>query len=396
MLIADLHIHSRYSRACSKNLSIGKLEEGAKIKGISLLGTGDFTHPKWMAELKEKLFEDGSGILRTENGFPFMLSVEVSNIYSQDGKLRKVHMVILAKSFSVADQIIELLSPKGKIASDGRPIFGKYSCPEMVSDLKSIDKDIEIIPAHIWTPWFSLFGSMSGFDTVKDCFQEQTKHIHALETGLSSDPEMNWRLSQLDGYRLFSSSDSHSFWPWRLGREATLFDCPLTYDALLSALRSGKGYMGTIEVDPNYGKYHYDGHRKCDVCLKPADALKNKNICPVCKKPLTIGVLHRVEELADRPEGFVPPHAGKHLKLLPLHEVIGAVLGKGIGTQSVTSAFNSLISAFGSELNIMLNTPKEELLPYADGRVVNAIINVREQKAKVSPGYDGEYGKVMF
>ncbi|MBU0979178.1 MAG: endonuclease Q family protein [Nanoarchaeota archaeon] len=394
MIIADLHIHSRFSRATSKELNIPNLEKYARVKGVSLLGTGDFTHAKWLAELKDHLIEDGTGVLKTKTGFPFILSSEVSNIFSRGGKLRKIHNVILAKSFEVVEQVNAFLTKKGNLLADGRPIFGKYGCEELVPDLLSIDPDIEVIPAHVWTPWFGLFGSMSGFDSVKECYGEQTKNIHALETGLSSDPDMNARLSKLDRYNLVSFSDCHSFWPWRIGREATIFDCTMSYDNLLKALRTGKGYHGTIEVDPNYGKYHFDGHRNCKTCMSPEESLKHKKICPVCRKPMTIGVLSRVEELADRPEGTKAKIPFK--KLIPLHEIIGAVQGMGVATQKTWKQFHELVGPIGSEFGVMLDATREELLRYADETLVDAIINVREQKITVKPGYDGEYGVPVF
>src|SRR3989338_2357073 len=302
-IIADLHIHSRFSRATSKELNIKNLEKYAKIKGLNLLGTGDFTHPEWLKELKNELTEDETGILKTKTGFNFILQGEISLIYTQDGKGRRIHNVLLAKNLDVVEQINEALLKRGRLDYDGRPIFN-LSCIEFTEMMKSIDKDIEIIPAHIWTPWFSLFGSMSGFDSVEECFKDQAKFIHALETGLSSDPAMNWRLSQLDNYTLISNSDSHSFWPWRIGRECNIFDIKLAYDAFIKSLKTKEGFIETIEVDPSYGKYHFDGHRLCKVCMSPKDAIKNKNICPKCGRKLTIGVLHRVEELADREEGF--------------------------------------------------------------------------------------------
>lgn len=299
-VIADLHLHGRYSRGCSTNLDIFNLAKWGKVKGLGLLGTGDFTHPLWLKELKENLSEDETGILKTKEDSPFLLQTEISLIYTHDDKGRRVHNVVLAPSFEVVDQIVDELGKRGRLDYDGRPIF-KIPCPEFVEMLKAISKDIEVIPAHILTPWFSLFGSKSGFDSVQECFQDKTDEIHALETGLSSDPEMDRRMSQLDKYRLVSFSDSHSYWPWRIGREATIFDFnELSYSNVLKALRTGEGFSGTIEVDPNYGKYHLDGHRVCKVCLEPKDSLANKNICPKCEKPLTLGVLHRVEDLADR------------------------------------------------------------------------------------------------
>ena len=317
-VIADLHLHSKYSRATSKQLDIANLEKWAKVKGLNLLGTGDFTHPEWIKELKANISDDGTGILKSKGGMNFILQTEVSLIYSQGGKGRRVHNVLLAPSFDVVAQITEYFLKHGRIDYDGRPIF-KIPCDEMTYELKKISDDVEVIPAHIWTPWFSLFGSMSGFNSVEDAFKDQTKNIHALETGLSSDPPMNWRLSQLDKYSLVSCSDSHSFWPWRIGREATIFELKeLTYKGLIKALRTKEGLLGTIEVDPAYGKYHFDGHRNCKICLSPKESIKLKDICPVCGKQLTIGVDHRVNELADREEGFKPKGAKDFKRLIPL------------------------------------------------------------------------------
>src|SRR5574341_1854239 len=296
-VIADLHLHSRYSRACSKSITLQNLEKYARLKGLTLLGTGDFQHPKWLPELKANLTDDGKGMLYTKTGYPFVLQTEISLIYSQDGKGRRVHNVVLAPNFHVADQIVEYLSTKGRLDYDGRPIFN-IPCPDFVENLRKISPDIEIIPAHAWTPWFSVFGSMSGFNSLKECFKEQTKHIHAIETGLSSDPAMNWRIKQLDNVALISSSDSHSAYPWRIGREATVFEMgEMSYAELIKAIRENK-IAETIEFYPEEGKYHFDGHRNCGTCLSPKESLAMKKICPGCKKQVTVGVASRVEELA--------------------------------------------------------------------------------------------------
>lgn len=393
-VIADLHIHSKYSRATSTRLDIENLEKYARIKGLDLMGTGDFTHPKWLSELKKGLREDGTGILKTENNFPFLLSGEISLIYTQGGKGRKVHNILLAPSFEIVEQVNEALLKRGRTDYDGRPIFG-MSCIDFAEMIKEISKDIEIIPAHCWTPWFGLFGSMSGFDSVEECFKDQTKHIFALETGLSSDPLMNWRLSSLDKYSLVSFSDLHSFWPWRIGREATIFEIELTYKNIINALREKK-IAGTIEVDPNYGKYHMDGHRNCRVSMSPQEAIKNKNICPVCRRPLTIGVLHRVEELADREEGFRPKNAPGFYSLIPLSEIISNLLNTGIASQKAWKEYNNLIANFGSELNILMNPGLMELKKFTDEKIAEKIIENREGKIKIHPGYDGEYGYPVF
>jgi len=394
-LIADLQVHSRFSRATSKQLNLENLEKYAKIKGLNLLGTGDITHPEWLKELKAGLNEDDTGILKSKSGFNFILQGEISNIYTQDGKARRIHNVILAKNFEIVEQIQEALKKKGRIDYDGRPIFG-FNCIDLVEMMKNIDEKIEIIPAHAWTPWYSLFGSMSGFDSVEECFKDQTKHIHAIETGLSSDPAMNWRLSRLDKYTLVSSSDAHSFWPWRIGREANVFDIEPTYDNLIDAIRTRKGFLYTIEVDPNYGKYHLDGHRSCDICMEPKESLKNKNICPKCKRPLTIGVLNRVEQLADREEGYKPKGAVPFTSLIPLSEILASLFNSSVASKKVFAEYYNLIKHFETELNILLEAKKEDLIKAADEKIADAIIAVRERKIKIKPGYDGVYGQLVF
>ena len=394
-LIADLQVHSRFSRATSKQLNLENLEKYAKIKGLNLLGTGDITHPEWLKELKAGLNEDDSGILKSKSGFNFVLQGEISNIYTQKGKARRIHNLIFAKNFEIVEQIQEALKKKGRIDYDGRPIFG-FNCIELVEMMKNIDEKIEIIPAHAWTPWYSLFGSMSGFDSVEECFKDQAKHIHAIETGLSSDPAMNWRLSQLDKYTLVSSSDAHSFWPWRIGREANVFDINPTYDGIIDAIRTKKGFLYTIEVDPNYGKYHLDGHRACNICMEPHESLKNKNICPKCKSKLTIGVLHRIEQLADRPEGYKPKDAIPFKSLIPLSEILASLLNSSVASKKVFSEYYNLIKNFETELNILLEAKKEDLAKAADENIANAIIAVREGKIKIKPGYDGVYGQPIF
>ncbi|MEA2036662.1 MAG: endonuclease Q family protein [Nanoarchaeota archaeon] len=394
-IISDLHIHSRFSRATSKALNIENLEKYAKIKGINLLGTGDFTHPEWIKELKSELTDDGSGILKTKQGFPFILQTEVSLIYTQDGKGRRVHNVVLAPSIDIVNQITEYLLKHGRVDYDGRPIF-KIPCDEFVYELRKISCDVEVIPAHIWTPWFSLFGSNSGFNTVEECFKDQTKYIHALETGLSSDPQMNWRLSQLDKYSLVSFSDLHSFWPWRIGREATIFDCKLNYKNIINALRTKEGLSGTIEVDPSYGKYHFDGHRNCNVCMNPKDTIKVKNICPKCGKSLTIGVLNRVEELADREEGYKPKDGKEFHSLIPLSEIICSLIGSPVASKKTWKIFNDLMDKFGNEFNVLLDVKKEELVKVVDEKLADTIIKNKEGSITIQPGFDGEYGKPLF
>jgi len=392
---ADLQIHSRFSRATSSSLNLPNLEKYARIKGLNLLGTGDFTHPKWLAELKSELKEDGSGILTSKSGFHFVLQGEISNIYTQDGKGRRVHTLLLARNFEIIEQINAALLRKGRLDYDGRPMFG-FSCVELVEMMKEIDDDIEIIPAHAWTPWYGIFGSMSGFDSVEECFKEYSNKIHAIETGLSSDPAMNWRLSKLDKYTLLSSSDAHSFWPWRLGRECNIFDIDWSYDDLLNAIRKRKNFVETIEMWPHEGKYHYTGHRACNVVLSPKEALKLKNICPKCRKPLTVGVAQRVEFLADREEGFVPKHAVPFKNLIPLSEVIAGTTGHAVSSKQVWEEYYKLIKEFGNEFNVLLNVDEKELLKAVNEKITKNIIKNRLQKIPFKPGYDGVYGVPIF
>lgn len=394
-IISDLHIHSRFSRATSKELNIPNLVKYAKMKGLGLLGTGDFTHPVWLKELKNELKEDGMGVLKYE-GFPFILSAEISSIYKQGNSVKRIHNVILSPDFETAEQINDHLRKKGvNLEADGRPICGIRS-PELVEMVMEINPKNEVIPAHIWTPWFSLFGSKSGFDRIEDCFQDQTKNIHALETGLSSDPAMNWRLSSLDKFALVSFSDLHSFWPWRIGREATIFEMgDLTYDNLINALRTKEGFVETIEVDPSYGKYHYDGHRDCNVSMNPEETKKYNNICPVCKRPITIGVLHRVEELANREEGFVPKGSKPFRSLIPLSEIISFTLKSNMSSSKVWNEYNKLVNAFGSEFNVLLEAEEERMKNIVERGMVELILKNRSGGINIKPGYDGVYGELV-
>ncbi len=394
-IFADLHIHSKYSRGCSKDLDIKNLEKYARIKGIDILGTGDFTHPEWIKEIKKELSSEGDGIYRTKTGYPFILQTEISLVYSQGGKGRRVHNVVLAPSIDVAEQITDELKKRGRVDYDGRPIF-KISCIEFTEMLHKINKDIEVIPAHIWTPWFSLFGSKSGFNSIKEAFGDQLKNIHAIETGLSSDPSMNWRISQLDNMQILSFSDLHSYWPWRIGRECTILDIEkLSYDNMLKAIRTGNGLHGTIEVDPAYGKYHEDGHRACNVCMTPSESMKLKDICPKCKKPLTIGVHHRVEELADRPEGYTRKDAKQFYRMVPLSELLANIFGKGIATKKIWEEYSRL-TKLGSEMQLLINTPLAELEKVTTPKVAQAILKNRQGNIQIRPGYDGVYGVPLF
>jgi len=391
-MIADLHIHSHYSRATSNKMNLEELSRNAKIKGLDVLGTGDFTHPLWLKELKNKLKEE-DGIYKYNNT-NFILQGEISLMYTQD-KGRKIHLVLLAPDFSVVDQINEYLSKKGRLDYDGRPIFGINSI-ELTENLMSISKDIEIIPAHCMTPWFGIFGSMSGFDSVEECFAEKTKYIHALETGMSADPAMLWRLSKLDRLTLVSNSDSHSPYPYRIGREANAFSCEPNYKKIINAIRTRKNFLFTIEVNPSYGKYHFDGHRNCNFSCSPTESKKLKNICPICKKPLTIGVLNRVEQLADREEGFKPKDAVDFKSIIPLSEVISLSTGYDVFTKKVLEVYNKLIENFGNEFNILLDVEEKGLKKVVSDRIAELIIKNRTGRIEVKPGYDGVYGKPVI
>jgi len=403
-VIADLHIHGRYSRATSHKMSIGEIARFAKIKGLNLVGTGDFTHPQWLKELRETLVEEpGTGLYRVAENpdFPvyFMITTEVSTIFTFENDVKKIHHVILTPSIETAVQINERLAKYGDLSVDGRPTLD-MSAPQLVEEVMEVSADNMVFPAHAWTPWFSIFGAFSGFDSVEDCYQDMTKHIYALETGLSSDPPMNWRLSKLDKFTLVSNSDSHSFWPWRMGREANVFELKSpNYWEIIEAIKNKdkKKFKFTVETDPAYGKYHWTGHRNCNVSLSPRDAIKLGNICPVCRKKLTKGVEQRVEELADRPTGFKPENAIGYLHLLPLSEIIATVLNSDSpSTQQVWSIYNKLVEKFGDEYSVLIDAPRDALEAVADARIAEAIIRVREDRIRVVPGYDGVYGRPII
>ena len=401
MRIADLHIHSKYSRATSPDCVPDALDFWARRKGIHLVGTGDFTHPAWRAELTEALeeAEDGlytlkadqvrPGALPVEEAPRFVLSGEISSIYKKNGKVRKVHNLILLPSLEAAELLSRRLEAIGNIHSDGRPILGLDSRDLLEITLETAPNAI-FIPAHIWTPHFSLFGAFSGFDTIEECFEDLTDHIYALETGLSSDPPMNWRLSALDRFHLVSHSDAHS--PAKLGREADLLDIPLSYTALEKALRTGRGLKGTVEFFPEEGKYHYDGHRNCHQCLSPAEAEAAGGKCPVCGKRLTTGVLHRVEQLADRPEGYVRPRAPKWERLMPLPELLSATLGGGPDTKQNQRRYEELLHTLGPEFYILRECPLEDVERAAGPCVAEGLRRLRKGKVLWDPGYDGVYG----
>ncbi len=395
-VVADLHTHSKYAMATSKDTDLEHLSRGARAKGVSLMGTGDFTHPKWFAELKEKLKPlSGSG-LYSYLGINWMLSGEVSTVYQQGGRTRKVHHLLYAPNLEIVAQINASLAKHGRLGSDGRPVLTGIDSAELLESVSSISAEAFLIPAHAWTPWFGVLGSKSGFDSLRECYQDQAGKVFAIETGLSSDPPMNWRLSALDGVGLISNSDAHSPNPWRLGREANVFDLPgLTYQGVFEAIRARdrSRFLFTIEVDPSYGKYHFTGHKKCGVSLPPHEALALENRCPKCGKKMTVGVLQRVEALADRPEGYVPGGAVPFKRLLPLYEVISVATGVNrLYARSVIELQDALIAAFGSELAVLLDADEEGLAKHVPAKVAAAIVAVREGRVKVTPGYDGVYG----
>ncbi len=393
--IADLQLHSKYALATSKDMDLEHLAEGAKMKGLDLLGTGDFTHPTWFSELKTKLEPISDTGLFSYGGMTWMLAGEVSTVYEQDGKTRKVHHLIYSPDLETVSQANEMLSAYGRLSSDGRPVLKGINSAELVERLTSISGEIVVIPAHAWTPWFGVFGSRSGFDSLAECYQDQAQKIFAVETGLSSDPQMNWRLSSLDRVALVSNSDAHSPNPWRLGREANVFElAKLTYREVFDAIRlKDSRFQYTIEVDPAYGKYHFTGHKKCGVSVPPGEALQMGNKCPKCGRKLTVGVLQRVEELADRPDGVKPPGTIRFRTLLPLYEIISFAMGVNrLYAKPVLEVQDRLIREFGNEFAVMFDVTLEDLSLHVNKVVVEAIVAVRENRLKFAPGYDGVYG----
>jgi len=411
-VIADLHVHSKYSRATSKDLSPAGLHKAAKIKGIDIIATGDFTNPKYLKELKSKLvpWPGHHGLFclkRNAKNFPvFILSTEIACIYSQNGSMRRNHILVLVPGFKQVDQLVEELAKIGNLASDGRPILG-LSSRRLAEIVFSISPDNLVIPAHLWTPWFSTFGSKSGFNSFKECFGQAADKILAIETGLSSDPLMNWRVSQLDNYSFVSNGDAHSV--SKVGREANVFELAAAgYQNLRKALKNSSkldkknlpaDYIKyTIEFYPEEGKYHWDGHRACNIQFSPAKSRKHQNICPKCGKPLTLGVMHRVEDLADRSVAEAKKYAKKNRpkfkKIVPLQSIIANVFDQGEKTKKVTRAYNDLIKKGVSEFNVLLNLPKSELKKITQPEIVAGIIKARFNKIHLSPGYDGVFGKV--
>ncbi len=403
---ADLHVHSKFSRAVSQDMDIPHIDHWAKIKGIGLMGTGDFTHPQWFASLKQELVEDGSGFLQRKDSpehTKFVLSAEISCIYSKLGKTRRIHLIVLAPDFATVEKINNYLNLIGNLKSDGRPILG-LDAEELTKIVMDANPKNMVIPAHAWTPWFSLFGSMSGFDRLQECFGSMTPHIYALETGLSSDPAMNWRLSQLDRISITSYSDAHSPKPNKMGREATELELQApTYDNLIEALKSQSMIIdgqrpkniiaSTVEFFPEEGKYHWDGHREHNIRWSPEESKRHKGVCSVCGRPVTIGVENRVEQLADRPVDFKPTNRPPFRKMVPLEEIISEAVGTKPGTKKVGAVYERL-TAQANEFDILLKLSGSELQSLGDPRVAEGIERVRSGKLDIVPGYDGVFGTV--
>jgi uncharacterized protein (TIGR00375 family) len=402
---ADLHVHSHYSRATSKDCTLEGLQHWAQLKGVRVVGTGDFTHPEWSAELREKLEPAAPGLFRLRPAFSaqadanvpescrsevlFMLTGEISSIYKRDDRTRKVHSLLLMPDFETAESINARLDALGNISSDGRPILG-LDPRDLLEIMLEANPDSVLIPAHIWTPWFSMLGSKSGFDSAEECFGDLTRHIPAVETGLSSDPPMNWRVSALDRFTLVSNSDLHS--PKNLARNATLFRCAPDYFAMRDTLhgRAPEAFGGTLDLFPEEGKYHLDGHRKCNVCLEPEDSLARDGLCPVCGKPLTLGVLHRVVALADRPRGGRPEEAPPNGYIIPLPEILSELAGVGPNSKRVQTRYRELLATHGPELAILRQVRPEEL----PEDVALAVSRLRSGLVKRVAGYDGVYGSI--
>jgi uncharacterized protein (TIGR00375 family) len=379
-------------------MNLVDLDRWAKIKGIKILGSGDFTHPLWLKELKEKLEPAEPGLFKLKD-FPsenrFLLTSEVSCVYQKRGKLRKIHLILFSPSFDFAEKIISRLSPYGNLSADGRPTLS-LEAKELLKIVLSVSENCLVVPAHLMTPWFSLFGSRSGFNSLEECFEEYSNYVFAGETGLSANPKMLWRMPDGRKITLISNSDAHS--PAHLGREANVFDTELSYPAIIEAIKSKnpQKFLCTIEFYPEEGKYHYDGHRNCGVSLSPKETKKYNGICPVCGKPLTIGVLNRVEQLADRPEGFVPENSIPFKSLIPLEEIIADALGQGVGTVEVEKEYKNLIEKFENEFNVLINIPRSDLEAVTLPEIAEGIIRAREGKVFIEPGYDGVYGKVRI
>ena len=408
--IADVHLHSRFARATSKSLNPSTLHRWGCLKGLNVVGTGDFAHPVWIEELKRQLEPAEPGLYQlkeslrstVEESLPqlcrremrFVLSAEISLIYKKDEKTRKVHHLILMPDFESVDRLNVRLGAIGNLKSDGRPILGLDS-RDLVEICLEACEDVLFIPAHIWTPHFAVLGASSGFDSLDDCFEDMLSHIFAVETGLSSDPQMNRRLSMLDRFALVSNSDAHS--PQKLGREATLFDTELSFYGIYEALttRDPERFQGTLEFHPEEGKYHLDGHRKCEVCWQPGQTIANEGLCPVCGRKLTVGVLHRIELLADREAGERAEPVQRFENLIPLTEIIGSALGVGSASKRVARVYDRLLREIGPELQILRETPLIEIEELGEARVAEGIHRMRAGEVNISPGFDGQYGRIQ-
>ncbi len=402
--IADLHIHSPYSRATSKDMTLEGISYWSQLKGIKLIGTGDFTHPAWFKELREKLELTDNGFYRLNSevkGVPlscesdvyFVPTTEISCIYSKNKKTRKIHLLVIVPTLEDAAILNRRLSQIGNISADGRPIIG-LDAKELLRMVLDTSEEAIVIPAHAWTPHFSLYGAFSGFDSLSECFEELTDRVYAIETGLSSDPPMNWRLSELDAVRLVSNSDAHS--PSKIGREANIFEAEFSYKGLFNAIKTGDGLFGTIEFFPEEGKYHYDGHRACKVCLSPEESVKHNYRCPVCGGEITVGVMHRVISLADRPDTSRPPSAKPFYSLIPLQEILAEALKVGVNTKKVSELYMKILSELGTEFSVLMDAEIEMIKNTAGEIVAEGIKRVRDGKVNISPGYDGEYGKISI
>jgi uncharacterized protein (TIGR00375 family) len=404
--IADLHIHSKYSRATSGDMTPEVIWKWAQIKGISVVGTGDFTHPKWFKELNDKLDPVGNGLFRLKKAYhtgeihascrnevSFLLTSEISCIYSKNKKTRKVHCLVFVQDFQSAAKLSIALAKIGNLNADGRPILG-LDAKELLRIVLDTSPAAVLVPAHAWTPHFSVFGAVSGFDSLEECFEELTPNIRAIETGLSSDPAMNWRLSALDGITFISNSDAHS--PAKMGREANIFEIEMSYRAMMESLKSRKGFAGTIEFFPEEGKYHYDGHRLCGVSLTPNETKKHDFLCPMCGKKVTVGVLHRVESLADRDEGFKPNGAKPFHSIIPLPEIISETLKVGVSSKAVDNVYQKLLANLGNEFSILLDASLVDIEKAGSPLLRRGIAHMRAGKVYIAPGFDGEYGKIQL
>ncbi|HKK91407.1 MAG TPA: endonuclease Q family protein, partial [Desulfobacteraceae bacterium] len=408
---ADLHLHSHFARATAKTLDLEHMYQAAQLKGITLVGTGDFTHPGWLADIREKLVPAEQGLFKLKNDIAapldretpqscrhpvrFILQCEISSIYKKEGKVRKNHNLVYFPDIAGVTTFNARLDHIGNLASDGRPILG-LDCERLLEIVLETSDEAFLVPAHIWTPWFSMFGAKSGFDSIQECFGSLAGHIFAAETGLSSDPPMNWRVADLDRVTLVSSSDAHS--PMYMGRNASVFTTDLSYAAVRQALETGdlEKYRGTVDMYPQEGKYHFDGHRKCNVCLNPREAMANNGLCPQCRRPLTPGVLNRVQQLATRPEGYIPDTRQGYQSMVPLVGLLSEICGVGPKTKKVAASYNKALAVLGPELAILLEKRRDEIEKAGIPLLAEAIARMRKGAVKISPGFDGEYGRVSL